>query len=191
MDMEPDADRPAWCPPHIWNAPAVVRTRRLSAALREALAGGTPKREEYIITPPNPRPPIPARLAPHGRPTIQRRDRLHPQRFGRLIRQHDRLCRLLEALPNRHTQPRVRARLETQFRNRLLRLRRQLGLRAPEPPRRSRYRISAAARMLGVCTKTVLRWEEAGLIKSRRSWWGAHRYFRDADLRRLRARLKG
>jgi DNA-binding transcriptional MerR regulator len=42
-----------------------------------------------------------------------------------------------------------------------------------------------------VCTKTLLRWEQAGLIKSRRAgWWAAHRYFADADLRRLRARLK-
>jgi len=190
MDMESEADRPDWCPSHIWNAPEVVRTRRLAAALTEALAGGTPKLEEYI-TPPNPRQLIPARLAPHGRPTIQRRDGLHPQRFGRLIREHDRLCRLLEALPNRQTWPRARARLETQFRNRLQRLRRQLGLRTPEPARRKWHRISAAARLLGVCTKTVLRWEEAGLIRSRRSWWGAHRYFRDADLRRLRGRLKG
>ena len=190
MDMGRDDDRPAWCPPHIWNAPDAVRTRRLHAAFAEALAGKTPKLEPYI-TPPKPRRPIPALLAPQGRSTIHRRNGLHPKRFGRLIREHDRLCVLLEAVPTRRTWPHVRARLETQFRNRLGRIRRQLGLRTSEPPHRTWHRISAAAQLLGVCTKTVLRWEQAGLIKNRRaSRWGAHRYFRDADLRRLRARLK-
>src|SRR4029453_13114776 len=110
--------------------------------------------------------------------------------FGRLLREHDRLCQLLEALPARRTWPRVRARLETQFRNRLTRIRRQLGLRAPEPLRREWYRISAAAQLLGVCTKTLLRWEQAGLTGGRRDWWAAHPFFADADLRRLRGWLK-
>jgi len=196
MDMGRDADdRPNWCPPHIWNAPEVVRSRRLAALVVALARGERPKLEEYkqYLTPTtsNPRQPLPARLTSQGRPTIRRRKGLHPQRFGRLIREHDRLCGLLEALPNRQTGPRARARLETQFRNRLLRLRRQLGLRTPEPPRRTWHRISAAARLLGVCTKTLIRWEQAGLIKSRRAdWWTGHRFFRDADLRRLRARRK-
>jgi hypothetical protein len=190
MAIEPDLDRPDWCPPHIWNSPGVVRTWRL-AALAAALARGeTPKLELYP-TPANVRRPIPAVLAPHGRPTIHRQNGLHPQRFGRLVREHDRLCKLLEALPTRGTWPRMRARLETQFRNRLTRIRRQLGLPTLEPPRRTWHRIASAAALLGVSTKTVLRWEKAGLIESwRADSWGAHRYFRDADLRQLRARLK-
>jgi hypothetical protein len=190
MDKEPEAERPSWCPPHIWNSPGAVRTRQLAAAVAAVARGEKPKLDQYA-TPPNTRRPIPGLLAPQGRITIRRRDGLHPQRFGRLVREHDRLCKLLEALPARRTWPRARARLETQFRNRLTRIRRQLGLRAPEPPRRKWHRTSAAAQLLGVCTKTLLRWEQAGLIKSRRAaWWAAHRYFADADLRQLRARLK-
>lgn len=188
--METNTDRPDWCPPHIWNRPELVPQRQRLAFLEALARGETPKLEDYVA-PPKPARSIPARLAPDGRATIHRRDGLHPKRFGRLIREHDRLCKLLEALPARQTRPRVRARLETQFRNRLARIRRQLGLRTPEPPRRKWYRTSAAAQLLGVCTKTLLRWEQAGVIKSRRaSWWAAHRYFADADLRRLRARLK-
>jgi DNA-binding transcriptional MerR regulator len=44
--------------------------------------------------------------------------------------------------------------------------------------------------MLSVSPKTLLRWEQVGLIKSRRAGWWAHRYFADADLRQLRARRK-
>ncbi len=190
MDVQPETERPSWCPPHIWNSPDVVRTRQLAAAVAGLARGEKPKLEHYL-TPSNPRRPIPALLAPRGRPTIRRRTGLHPRRFARLVREHDRLCKRLEELPARRTWPRVRARLETQFRNRLARIRRQLGLRVPEPSRRKWYRVSAAAQMLGVSTRTLIRWEQAGVIKSRRAaWWAAHRYFADADLRRLRARLK-
>jgi hypothetical protein len=186
-------ERPAWCPPHIWNDPSVVRTRKLAAAFSDLLAGKTPTLElEPTPTPPPDRQrPIPGLLAPAGRPTIRRRHGLHPNRFRRLIREHDRLCHRLEALPTIRTWPRMRARLETQFRNRIVRIRRQLGLRAAESPRRQWYRIAAAAAFLGVCPKTLVRWEQAGRITSRRSdFLRGHRYFRDADLRRLRAKLK-
>ena len=168
----------------------MVRTRRLTAIVAALARGETPKVEPYVA-PVKPHRLFPALLAPHGRPTLHRQNGLHPQRFGRLVREHDRLCKLLEALPTRRTWPRMRARLETQFRNRLTRIRRQLGLPTLEPPRRAWHRIASAAALLGVCTKTVLRWEKAGLIESwRADSWGAHRYFRDADLRQLRARLK-
>src|SRR5215470_9525800 len=106
MDMGSDPHRPAWVPEYIWTRPDLARTRRLLACLAALQRGESLKPEQYL-DPPSPRQPIPSLLAPHGRPTIHRPPGLHKQTFGRLIREHDRVCGQLDALPRRRMRPRV------------------------------------------------------------------------------------
>ena len=51
----------------------------------------------------------------------------------------------------------------------------------------SRYRISVAARVLGVCTKTIRRWDAAGLVRCERTL-GGHRRISASELERLSRR---
>ncbi len=197
-------ERPVWAPDHVWNSPELVRFRQQCEALLRAIDGSPllrpkdllvrpedPLGVEHILGPRRaPSKPVPPALAPRGRPTIVRPKGLHHKTFARLVREHDRLGELLRRLPQRRCSVIVRKRLDTQFRNRLTRIRRRLGLHTPEPPRQRWYRISGAAALLGVSTRTVLRWAQAGLIKTYREGDWAHRYFEDADLRNLRARLR-
>ena len=89
----------------------------------------------------------------------------------------------------RQLNPRVRNRLDSQFRNALRRVRRELGLPEWEPGRRIWYSLSAAAGYLGISPRTLLRWDAAGIIPSGRTI-GRHRRFHHRDLARLRATLR-
>ena len=109
--------------------------------------------------------------------------RMRRATYRRLVRIHERLRVRLAHLPQRGLPSLERKRLDTQFRNRLRRIRRRLGL--PEPRRRTWYRPALAAEVLGVSTRTVLRWEAAGLLPSGRTP-GGHRRFHHRDLVRLR-----
>ena len=106
--------------------------------------------------------------------------------YRRLLKRHDRSSRKLTALASRRLLPHVRKRLDSQFRNALRRVRRALGLPEWEPGRRTWYSLSAAAGYLGISPRTLLRWDVAGIITSRRTA-GGHRRFHHRDLVRLRA----
>jgi hypothetical protein len=95
----------------------------------------------------------------------------------------------LDALPGRKLWPHMRKAYEHQFLNRILRIRRRLGLPTPEPPARRWYRISDAALFLGVSTKSVLRWTSSGFLRCERADYGAHRYYAAEELTRVQARL--
>lgn len=105
--------------------------------------------------------------------------------YRRLIRLHERLRVRLAQLPQRGLPSLQRKRLTTQFRNRLRRIRRRLGLPEREPRRRTWYRPALAAEFLRVSPRMVLRWEAAGLLPSGRTP-GGHRRFHHRDLLRLR-----
>jgi hypothetical protein len=57
------------------------------------------------------------------------------------------------ALPNRALWPHLRKAYEDQFLNRIVRIRRRLGLPTPEPSAKRWYRASDAALFLGVLHK--------------------------------------
>jgi hypothetical protein len=108
---------------------------------------------------------------------------LHKATYRRLLRRHDHVLVTLDGIPFRRTWPIVRQRIETQLLNRLYRIRRRLGLRVPAPPTRPWYRIGAAAALLCISPKTLLRWTAKGRIACERSPWGKRqRRYRRADL---------
>jgi len=96
-------------------------------------------------------------LRPLAREFIPCPKGLHRATYRRLLRAHGRIVAQLERLPYRRTWPVVRKRLQTEFQNRLNRVRRRLGLRVPHPPARRWYRTSEAAAFVGVSSKTLLR----------------------------------
>jgi excisionase family DNA binding protein len=104
----------------------------------------------------------------------------------RLVKRHETLRVALMKLPFRRLNPRVRNRLDSQFRNALRRVRRELGLPEWEPGLRTWYSLSAAAGYLGISPRTLLRWDAASIIPSGRTI-GRHRRFHNRDLARLRA----
>src|SRR5207247_4897430 len=104
-----------------------------------------------------------------SREFIPRPRGLHRATYRRLLRAHARIVAQLEALPYRRTWPVVRKRLRTEFNNRLMRVRRRLGLRVPHPPARRWYRTGEAAAFVGVSTKTLLRWTARGRVACERS----------------------
>src|SRR2546430_423279 len=121
-----------------------------------------------------------------GREFMARPRGLHLATYRRLLRVHARIVAQLEHLSYRHTWPVVRKRLHTEFQNRLLRVRRRLGLRVPRPPAKKWYRIGEAAAFVGVSTKTLLRWTARGRVACERSPWGhRQRRYRHRDLVRL------
>jgi hypothetical protein len=114
---------------------------------------------------------------------IPRPEGLHKASYRRLLREHDRVLQDLDRLPYRRTWAVVRKRIDTQLFNRLYQIRRALGLRVPRPESRKWYRTAAAAALIGVSAKTLLRWTDHGRIACERSPWGHHqRRYRHADL---------
>ena len=107
--------------------------------------------------------------------------------YRRLLKRHETLRVALVKLSFRHLSPRVRNRLDTQFRNALRRVRRGLGLPEWEPGRRTWYSLSGAAGYLAISPRTLLRWDAAGIIISSGQTPGGHRRFHHRDLSRLRA----
>jgi len=108
--------------------------------------------------------------------------------YRRLLKRHETLRMALVKLSYRKLSPRVRNRLDTQFRNALRRVRRALGLPEWEPGQRTWYSLSAAAGYLGISPRTLLRWDAAGIIIiSGGQTSGGHCRFHHRDLSRLRA----
>ena len=126
-----------------------------------------------------------------SREFIPRPRGLHRATYRRLLRAHARIVAQLEALPYRRTWPVVRTRLAAEFSNRLLRVRRRLGLRVPRPPARKWYRTGEAAVFVGISPKTLLRWTAQGRVTCERSPWGhRQRHYRHRDLVRLVRELR-
>jgi len=115
---------------------------------------------------------------------------LHHATYQRLVNEYNRVLAELTALPNRKLWPHLRTAYEHQFLNRIVRIRRRLGLPTPEPPARRWYRASDAALFLGVSTKSVLRWAATGFVRCERAGHRAHRYYAHEELLRVRHRLK-
>ena len=115
---------------------------------------------------------------------------LHHGTYQRLANEYNRLLEKLDALPSRKLWPHMRKAYEHQFLNRILRIRRRLGLPTPEPPARRWYRTSDAALFLGVSTKSVLRWTASGFLRCERAGYWAHRYYAVEELVRVQGRLK-
>jgi hypothetical protein len=107
--------------------------------------------------------------------------------YRHLLKRHKALRVALVKLSYRKLSPRVRNRLDTQFRNALRRVRRALGLPEWEPGQRTWYSLSAAAGYLGISPRTLLRWDAAGIIIASGQTPGGHRRFHHRDLARLRA----
>ncbi len=115
---------------------------------------------------------------------------LHHATYQRLANEYNRLLEKLDALPSRKLWPHMRKAYEHQFLNRIVRIRRRLGLPTPEPPARRWYRTSDAALFLGVSTKSVLRWTASGFLRCERAGYWAHRYYAVEELIRVQGRLK-
>jgi hypothetical protein len=115
---------------------------------------------------------------------------LHHATYQRLVNEYNRVLAALTALPNRKLWPHLRTAYEHQFLNRIVRIRRRLGLPTPEPPARRWYRASDAALFLGVSTKSVLCWTATGFVRCERAGQRAHRYYAHEELLRVRHRLK-
>ena len=116
---------------------------------------------------------------------------LHRATYERLVRHYNRLLDKLAALPTRRLAPHLRTAYEHQFLNRIVRIRRRLGLRTPTPRSRAWYRSGEAALFLGVSTKSLLRWTVSGFIHCERAGTWAHRYYAVDELVRVRRRLNG
>jgi hypothetical protein len=115
---------------------------------------------------------------------------LHRATYQRLANEYNRLLKKLDALPTRTLWPHMRKAYEHQFLNRILRIRRRLGLPTPEPRARQWYRTGEAALRLGVSTKSLLRWTASGFVHCERAGYGAHRYYAAEELVRVQRRLK-
>jgi hypothetical protein len=115
---------------------------------------------------------------------------LHNATYHHLVKEYNRVLAALTALPNRKLWPHLRTAYEHQFLNRIVRIRRRLGLPTPEPPARRWYRASDAALFLGVSTKSVLRWTATGFVRCERAGHRGHRYYAHEELLRVRHRLK-
>jgi PEP-CTERM motif-containing protein len=80
---------------------------------------------------------------------------LHRATYMRLVNEYNRLLEKLDALPTRQLWPSMRKAYEHQFLNRILRIRRRLGLPTPEPRARRWYRTGEAALLLGANTISI------------------------------------
>ena len=92
--------------------------------------------------------------------------------------------------PKGRSWPHLRKAYEHQFLNRIVRIRRRLGLPTPEPPAKRWYRTSDTALFLGVSTKSVLRWTATGFLRCERAGDRAHRYYAHEELLRVQRRLE-
>ena len=132
--------------------------------------------------------PIPSRLPSEELNDLPCPPGMRRATYRRLMKRHETLRVALVKVSFRRLDPLVRNRLDSQFRNTLRRVRRELGLPEWEPGRRTWYSLSAAAGYLGISPRTLLRWDAAGFISSGRTI-GRHRRFHHRDLARLRAML--
>jgi hypothetical protein len=145
---------------------------------------------------PHPRRPEPAirrwrhRLVPTEIIQVSRPPGLRHSTYRRLVNEYNRVLGNLVALPKRQLWPQMRRAYEHQFLNRIVRIRRQLGLPTPEPSVRRWYRTGEAALFLGVSTKSVLRWTASGFLVCERADYSAHRYYAVEELHRVRRLLK-
>ena len=120
------------------------------------------------------------------------------ERYHEVLSDHQRLLRAtrrtlneLDRLPQRRRHPLVRRRLQTEFANRLGRIRRRLGLPVGRPRAQTSYRTTDAARLIGVSRKTLLRWVAARRVHCERAdTYKRPRYFHRRDLARVIASLK-
>ena len=102
-----------------------------------------------------------------------------------------RMLNELDRLPARRLHPLVRRRLQTEFANRLGRIRRRLGLPVGRPRTQTWYRTTDAARLIGVSWKTLVRWVAAGRVQCERAdTYKRPRYFHRRELARVIASLK-
>ena len=116
---------------------------------------------------------------------------LHKLTYWRLLRAMRRMLNELDRLPARRLHPLVRRRLQTEFANRLGRIRRRLGLPVGRPRAQTWYRTTDAARLIGVSRKTLVRWVAAGRVQCERADTYRHpRYFNRRELARVIASLK-
>ena len=116
---------------------------------------------------------------------------LHKLTYPRLLRAMRRMLNELDRLPQRRLHPVVRRRLQTEFANRLGRIRRRLGLPVGRPRAQTWYRTTDAARLIGVSRKTRLRWVAARRVHCERADTYKHpRYFHHRELARVIASLK-
>ena len=116
---------------------------------------------------------------------------LHKLTYQRILRAMRRMLKELDRLSNRRLHPLVRRRLETEFANRLGRIRRRLGLPVGRPRAQTWYRTADAARLIGVSAKTLLRWVAAGRVQCERAdTYKRPRYFHRRELARVIASLK-
>ena len=115
---------------------------------------------------------------------------LHKLTYPRLLRAMRRMNEL-DRLSARRLHPLVRRRLQTEFANRLGRIRRRLGLPVGRPRAQTWYRTTDAARLIGVSRKTLVRWVAAGRVQCERADTYRHpRYFHRRELARVIASLK-
>ena len=115
---------------------------------------------------------------------------LRQRTYERLVDEYNRLLEEIAALPTRELWPHIRKAYEHQFLNRIVRVRRRLGLPAPAPPARPWYRTGEAALFLGVSVKSVLRWTASGFLRCERASDGAHRYYAVDELLRVQRLLE-
>lgn len=114
--------------------------------------------------------------------------RLHPSE-GRILRKIQKTEANLRWICTPY--PSHRKRLMTFYANRLRRLRQALRGRATLRGLKKELSIGKAARVLAISTKTLIRWEESGIIRCRRSP-GNHRRIPRSELQRLlRERIAG
>ena len=101
-----------------------------------------------------------------------------------------RVLNELDHLPPRRLQPLVRRRLRTEFENRLGRIRRRLGLPVGHPRTKAWYRTAEAAALIGISSKTLIRWVAAGRVQCERAdSYKRPRYFHRRELLRVIASL--
>lgn len=129
------------------------------------------------------------RLVPTEVIRVSRPPGLRPTTYRRLVNEYNRVLDKLLALPGRRLGPGMRRAYEHQFLNRIVRIRRRLGLPTPEPPTRRWYRTGEAALFLGVSTKSVLRWTASGFLVCERAHYSTHRYYAVEELLRVRRLL--
>ena len=129
------------------------------------------------------------RLVPTEVIQVSRPQGLRHTTYRRLVNEYNRGLDNLAVLPRRRLWPSMRRAYEHQFLNRIVRIRRRLGLPTPEPPTRRWYRTGEAALFLGVSTKSVLRWTASGFLICERVHYSAHRYYAVEELLRVRRLL--
>jgi len=130
------------------------------------------------------------RLVPAKGIQVSRPQGLRHTTYRRLVNEYNRVLDNLAVLPRRRLWPGMRRAYEHQFLNRIVRIRRRLGLPTPEPPTRRWYRTGEAALFLGVSTKSVLRWTASGFLVCERADFSTHRYYAVEELLRVRRLLK-